>query len=151
VREKKGKLKTRQRSTDLDLFMSYAEAIRRPCVIPGAPGAYVGNRVFTDLVRCTVMSDSPDDVKDYVELFYCMSVKGLDTSFEGKEDGKGSRERLGESLDTDDRIFRITELENRFDPWYNDDMSMGYRDLALNVEIGWLISNGMVQFQKVRD
>ena len=106
---------------------------------------------LTDLVRCTVIADSQKNVKDYVELIYSMSVVGLDTSFEGKEEGKGSIERLGEQLDTGDRIFRITALENRFDPSYNDEASMGYRDLALNVEVGWLISDGMVQFQKVRD
>ena len=106
---------------------------------------------LTDLVRCAVIADSLENVKDYVELIYSMSVVGLDNPFEGKEERKGSRERLGEQLDTGDRIFRITGLENRFDPSYNDEANMGYRDLALNVEVGWFISNGMVQFQKVRD
>jgi hypothetical protein len=105
---------------------------------------------LTDLVGCAVIADSLENVKDYVELIYSVSVVGLDTSLEGKEEGKGSRERLVEQLDTGDRIFRIKALENRVDPSYNDEASMGYRDLALNVEVGWLISNGMVQFQRVR-
>ena len=106
---------------------------------------------LTDLVRCAVIADSLENVKAYVELIYSMSVVGLDNPFEGKEERKGSRQRLGEQLDTGDRIFRITGLENRFDPSYNDKASMGYRDLALNVEVGWLINNGFVSFQKVRD
>jgi hypothetical protein len=72
---------------------------------------------------------------------------GLDTS----EEGKGLKERLGQQLDTGDEIFRITALENRFDPSYDDELSWGYRDLALNIEVGWIISSGMVSFQKVCD
>ena len=72
-----------------------------------------------------------------------MSVIGLDTSFEE------------EQLNTGDEIFMITALENRFDPSYADESSMGYRDLALNIEVGWLMSSdshsGIVSFQKVRD
>ena len=68
-----------------------------------------------------------------------MSVIGLDSSLEEDQ------------LYSGDEIFMITALENRFDPSYAVETSMGYRDLALNVEVGWLISNGMVSFQKVRD
>ena len=98
---------------------------------------------LTDLVRCTVVADSLEDAKDCVQLLYSMSVVGLDTSF-GEE-----------QLNTGDEIFMITALENRFDPSYADESSMGYRDLALNIEVGWLMSSdshsGMVSFQKVRD
>jgi hypothetical protein len=94
---------------------------------------------LTDLVRCTVIADSLENVKDFLQLLSSFSVVGL-----------------GEQLDTGHQIFRITALENRFDPSYNDVESMGYRDLALNVEVGWLISKGskgtpVVAFQKVRD
>jgi hypothetical protein len=63
----------------------------------------------------------------------------------------------GKQLDTGDQLFRITSIENRFDSSYGDEESMGYRDLALNIEasVVWLISSvshsGMVSFQKVRD
>ena len=100
---------------------------------------------LTDLVRCTVIADSLENVKDFLQLLHSFSVVGLE------EKDKDSRQRLGEQLDTGDQIFRITALENRFDPSYNDVESMGYRDLALNVEVGWLIRKGMVAFQKVRD
>jgi len=94
---------------------------------------------LTDLVRCTVVADSPENVKDFLQLLYSMSVVGLDSSFEE------------EQLNSGDEIFMITALENRFDPSYAVETSRGYRDLALNVEVGWLISNGLVSFQKVRD
>jgi len=115
---------------------------------------------LTDLVRCTVIADSLENVKDFLQLLYSMSVAGLDNSFGGgdmwgecppKQEGKGSKQRVGEQVELRDQIFRITALENRFDASYNDETSMGYRDLALNVEVGWLINNGCVSFQKVRD
>jgi hypothetical protein len=111
---------------------------------------------LTDLVRCTVIADSLENVKDFLQLLYSMSVAGLDNSFGGgecppKQGGKGSKQRVGEQVELRDQIFRITALENRFDASYNDETSMGYRDLALNVEVGWLINNGCVSFQKVRD
>jgi hypothetical protein len=102
---------------------------------------------LTDLVRCTVIADSLQNVKDFLQLLYSRSMVGLDTS----EEGKGLKERLGQQLDTGDEIFRITALENRFDPSYDDELSWGYRDLALNIEVGWIISSGMVSFQKVCD
>jgi hypothetical protein len=105
---------------------------------------------LTDLVRCTVIADSLENVKDFLELIYSISLVGLNSSYE-EENGKDSRRRLGEQLDTRDQIFRITALENRFDPSYNDVGSMGYRDLALNIEVGWLVSKGLVAFQKVCD
>ncbi len=109
---------------------------------------------LTDLVRCTVIADnSLENVKDFLQLIHSMSLVGLDASLEEK--GQGSRqwprERLGEQVDTGDEIFRITALENRFDPSYDRRANMEYRDLALNIEVGWLISRGTVSFQKVRD
>jgi hypothetical protein len=104
---------------------------------------------LTDFVRCTIIAESLEDVKDFLQLLYSFSVVGLDS--EAPEQGKDSRQRLGEQLELSDQIFRITALENRFDASYNDEKSMGYRDLALNVEVGWLINNGFVSFQKVRD
>jgi hypothetical protein len=100
---------------------------------------------LTDFVRCTVIADSLENVKDFLRLLYSFSVVGLE------EQGKASRQRLGEQLDTGDQIFRITAVQNRFDPSYNDVESMGYRDLALNVEVGWIICKGLVAFQKVCD
>ena len=94
---------------------------------------------LTDLVRCTVVADSLENVEDFLQLLYSMSVVGLDSSLEE------------EQLYSGDEIFMITALENRFDPSYAVETSLGNRDLALNVEVGWLISNGMVSFQKVRD
>jgi hypothetical protein len=38
-------------------------------------------------------------------------------------------QRLGVQDDTGDEIFRITTLENRFDPSYDYLANMGYRDL----------------------
>jgi hypothetical protein len=123
---------------------------------------------LTDLVRCTVIADSLGNVGDFIQLLYSMSVVGLDAPFE--EEGKRSRLRVGGQLDSGDEIFRITALENRFDPSDADEtsnmssMRHGYRGLTLNVEVGWLMSSDVssdvsfqkdvssdVLFQKVRD
>jgi hypothetical protein len=172
--------KVRQTSTDLDLLMANAGVINEKfldLVSEMGVSGYSVNRnpglefvagpvkqpmrtlqkvvrryrrdvgCLTDLVRCTVIADSLENVKDFLQLLYSRSMVGLDTS----EEGKGLRQRLGQQLDTDDEIFRITALENRFDPSYDEELSWGYRDLALNVEVGWIISSGMVSFQKVCD
>ncbi len=104
---------------------------------------------LTDLVRCSVIADSLKNVKDFLRLLYSTSVAGLDTSFE--EEGRVSKESPGEHLDTGDQLFRITSIENRFDSLYDDEESMGYRDLALNVEVGWIVIGGTVSIQLVRD
>jgi hypothetical protein len=180
--------KARQKITDLNLLMTYAgkinesfqdlmyqkirnhtsglEFIAGPVKQPTRTLQKLVRRYrrdvgcLTDLVRCTVIADSLENVKDFLQLLYSMSVAGLDNSFGGgdmwgkcppKQEGKGSKQRVGEQVELRDQIFRITALENRFDASYNDETSMGYRDLALNVEVGWLINNGCVSFQKVRD
>jgi hypothetical protein len=107
---------------------------------------------LTDLVRCTVIADSLENVESFLQLLYSKSVVGLNTSFE--EEGNGSEQGQGKRLDTGDEIFRITALENRFDPSYADETSMGYRDLALNIEVGWrsdTSDRAIVSFQKVCD
>ena len=74
---------------------------------------------------------------------------GLDAS--SSEEVNCSKERPGEQLDTGDELFRFTVIENRFDPLYDDETSMGYRDLALNIEVGWSVRSRTVSIQKVRD
>ena len=84
------------------------------------------------LVALRTLLDAPSSLyslevaKECVQLLYSMSVVGLDTSFEE------------EQLNTGDEIFMITALENRVDPSYADETSMSYRDLAMNIEVGWL-------------
>jgi hypothetical protein len=101
---------------------------------------------LTDLVRCIIIANSLEDVKNVLQILLSMSMVGLDTSF--VENGK---QIFTDIVLSGDQIFRITALENKFDPSYDAEASMGYRDLALNVEVGWLVSNGMVSFQKVRN
>jgi hypothetical protein len=182
LRVRKGKLKARQKCTDIDLLIANAGAINESfqdlvseigfnsCSVKNSAGLeFVAGPVkqprrtleklvrryrrdvgcLTDLVRCTVIADSLENVKDFLELLYSTSVVGLDTS--SSEEGNCSKERPGEQLDSGDELFRITAIENRFDPAYDDETSMGYRDLALNIEVGWSVSSGTVSIQKVRD
>jgi hypothetical protein len=96
---------------------------------------------LTDLVRCTVVADNLVDVMNFFLLVESMSVVGL-----AENTRQDPCDKLGE------QIFRITSVQNRFDNAWDDKRSMGYRDLCLNVEVGWIISNeGVLTFQKVRD
>jgi len=96
---------------------------------------------LTDLVRCTVVADSLVEVMDFFLLIESMSVVGL-----AENTRQDPFDKLGE------QIFRITSVVNRFDDAWDDERSMGYRDLCLNVEVGWIISNeGVLTFQKVCD
>ncbi len=94
-----------------------------------------------DLVRYTVIVNNLENVKDsdFLQILYSMFVVGLDNSFGGerfppKGEGKDLRRRMGKKIGLRDQ-FRITTLENRFDVSYNDEKSMGYRDLTSNVEV----------------
>ena len=60
------------------------------------------------------------------------SVVGL-TGF-GEEEGDEGETMLRSDA-SDQRIFRITAIHNRFDESYDDRKSAGYRDLSLSVEV----------------
>jgi hypothetical protein len=47
--------------------------------------------------------------------------------------------------------LRTHTRERRLDEEYDDVDSMGYRDLCLNVEVGWVIRNGVVQMEAVKN
>jgi hypothetical protein len=173
--------KARQKITDLDLLMVHAGSINEPFLDLVSDLVFNGSSVnhrtglefvagpvkqpmrtlqklvrryrrdvgrLTDLVRCIIIANSLEDVKNVLQNLLSMSMVGLDTSFEGN-----GKQIFTNIVFSGDQIFRITALENKFDPSYNANSStlMGYRDLTLNVEVGWLMSNGLVSFQKVRN
>eukprot|EP00293_Proteomonas_sulcata_P010092 CAMPEP_0184309366 /NCGR_PEP_ID=MMETSP1049-20130417/17550_1 /TAXON_ID=77928 /ORGANISM="Proteomonas sulcata, Strain CCMP704" /LENGTH=264 /DNA_ID=CAMNT_0026622241 /DNA_START=45 /DNA_END=839 /DNA_ORIENTATION=+ len=50
------------------------------------------------------------------------------------------------------RIFRLVRIKNRFaDNSAAYDANLGYRDLSLNLEVGWISENGRVSFLPVRE
>jgi hypothetical protein len=78
-----------------------------------------------------------------------MSVVGLDHDVSlAENEGVYS---LVEDFKMDDRIFRITALENRLDVAYDDSKAWGFRNLPLTVEVGWILIGDKVSFQRVRD
>jgi len=49
-----------------------------------------------------------------------------------------------------DKILRVHRVKNRFDPAYKDSKTAGYRDISLQVEVGWIIGkDGMCWFVPV--
>ena len=104
---------------------------------------------ITDLVRCSIVAESVQQIRDLFLHLTSMSVVGLDhdLSLAENEGVYG----LVEKLNMDDRIFIITALENRLDVAYDDSKAWGFRNLPLNVEVGWILIGDKVSFQKVRD
>ncbi|KAJ1495424.1 hypothetical protein T484DRAFT_1876083 [Baffinella frigidus] len=47
----------------------------------------------------------------------------------------------------------LTEVTrpSRFDVRFDDNSSGGYRDLSLSVEVGWVMREGLVSFERVQD
>ncbi|KAJ1477114.1 hypothetical protein T484DRAFT_1963970, partial [Baffinella frigidus] len=105
--------------------------------------------MLTDLVRCTVIAEDLRQVEALMEALEARSVVGL---AEAEKRGRGGGEG-NPVLDKSqgERTMRITAIKNRFDESYDDDKSGGYRDLSLNVEVGWRMEEGMVSFEKVQD
>lgn len=104
---------------------------------------------ITDLVRCSIVAESVQQIRDLLLHLTSMSVVGLDHDvFLAENEGVYS---LVEEFNMNDRIFRITALENRLDVAYDDSKTWGFRNLPLNVEVGWILIGDKVSFQKVRD
>ena len=104
---------------------------------------------ITDLVRCSIVAESVQQIRELFLHLTSMSVVGLDHDVSlAENEGVYS---LVEEFNMDDRIFRITALENRLDVAYDDSKTWGFRNLPLNVEVGWILIGDKVSFQKVRD
>jgi len=98
--------------------------------------------MLTDLVRCTVVAEDLRQVGALMAALDARSVVGLAEAGEEQDslpDSSGGR------------ILRITAVGNRFDESYDDSKSGGYRDLSLAVEVGWIMREGQVSFERVRD
>lgn len=127
----------------------------------------------TDIVRCKVIVDEISDVTELLKVFVRHSVVGfrLDrsslcyvdrdepASMQGPVElqNLGSRDSWlfasggGQSMkgkpDQDPSMhpLRITGIKNRLSPSYDVRQTSGYRDIWLNVEVGWVAEGGSVQ------
>mmetsp|Transcript_24498 Transcript_24498/g.48950 ORF Transcript_24498/g.48950 Transcript_24498/m.48950 type:complete len:163 (+) Transcript_24498:2-490(+) len=97
---------------------------------------------LTDLVRCTVVVAKLEQACSFMRLVKLRSVTGLEPA---KEQTEGQQSR----------IFRVMRCVNRLDPEYNaEQRSAGYRDVSLNLEVGWCDIAGPEQefrFEAVED
>ena len=102
---------------------------------------------LTDLVRCTIIVETIDQLLRLFKLFQNRSIFGEKCverfhllGVDVQDDTK-SRESLGSSqLDhlQEDIYFCITRVKNRFHHKSEHyDPATGYRDLSLNLEVGW--------------
>jgi hypothetical protein len=89
-----------------------------------------------------------------VRRFLCLLSNKLYLRGGGEQLPDCPKQWLGEQIGTGDELFRITAIENSCDPSYEVETSTGYGDLALNIEVGWIVSSdvmSVVSFQSVRD
>ena len=81
--------------------------------------------LLTDLVRCTVVCDTLDDVLMFVcELIERAFVGETISSLWAGDQEKHAQKKV-----------RITSLKNRFHDDYDSSITQGYRDLSLGVEV----------------
>jgi len=102
---------------------------------------------LTDLVRCTCVVEDEMQLLKLVQIILGMSVYGLvGACVEDRTRG------LEVAQDKGDAMFRLLKIENRFDENYDADvLSAGYRDVSMNVEVGWQMEDGLVVFKPVRE
>ncbi|EKX42368.1 hypothetical protein GUITHDRAFT_111645 [Guillardia theta CCMP2712] len=95
---------------------------------------------LTDLVRCTVVVQSIDEVLAWVTFLREQSVVGFEVN---GRDKPGSSRVTSEDIEAGrdamrgDIFMSITSIKNRYDPSYKASISGGYRDLCVCVEVGW--------------
>ena len=62
----------------------------------------------------------------------------------------GEHEQPTKDQTVERKMIRITRIKNRFDPEYDAaKISQGYRDLSLNVEVGWIKHEKGLEFLPV--
>ncbi|EKX35965.1 hypothetical protein GUITHDRAFT_117880 [Guillardia theta CCMP2712] len=97
---------------------------------------------LTDLVRCTVVVSSIDDVLSWLSFLRGQSVVGHGVS---AWDQPGGGRVMSEDVETGggeeggEIYMSITNIKNRYDPSGGTSLSGGYRDLCVCVEVGWTI------------
>ena len=92
---------------------------------------YRDPRCLTDLVRCVILLDSIVGVAKVLEEFMEKSVVA------GAESEPKPSFKDEESLLNRQKHFRITKMKDRF----STTKAIGYRDICLNVEVGWTIQS----------
>uniref|UniRef100_A0A7S4P367 Uncharacterized protein n=1 Tax=Guillardia theta TaxID=55529 RepID=A0A7S4P367_GUITH len=87
---------------------------------------------LTDLVRSTVIVKSMSELNSWLQrLLDCSTIGRNGVVDEKEEEEEGDTKKL----------FNITSIKNRFDPKYDARESAGYRDLCVNVEMGWKLKD----------
>jgi hypothetical protein len=91
---------------------------------------------LTDLVRCTIMVDGCKELLRVWEAISGKSVVSICSS--GKHGDK-----------SENKMFRLVGVKNRFKADYDDRESAGYRNMSISVEVGWEVVQGAVVFKPV--
>jgi hypothetical protein len=121
---------------------------------------------LTDLVRCTIVVETTEQLLRVFKMFRDKSIIGIESversyllGVDVEEDDANTRQSLS-SLQSDndsgdlqeDIYFRITQVKNRFhhkSEYY--DPGTGYRDLSLNLEVGWNYDFDILTFLPVQE
>ncbi|EKX45978.1 hypothetical protein GUITHDRAFT_108018 [Guillardia theta CCMP2712] len=91
---------------------------------------------LTDLVRCTILVQSMEEVQEWLSCFRRISVVGYGVS---ARDRRRASDVAPEDVEMGGReiFMSVTSIKNRYDPRYDARLSGGYRDMCICV--GWTI------------
>ncbi|EKX44972.1 hypothetical protein GUITHDRAFT_109015 [Guillardia theta CCMP2712] len=105
---------------------------------------------LTDLVRCTVVVKSVEEVLEWVRQVRSMSAvaAGLSGPMSEEKDEAAGDVESGRGEGGDGVYLNITSIKNRYDRRYDLRACGGYRDLCICVEVGWTVNakNGSCTF-----
>ncbi|EKX44971.1 hypothetical protein GUITHDRAFT_109014 [Guillardia theta CCMP2712] len=103
---------------------------------------------LTDLVRCTVVVKSVEEVLEWVSKVRSMSAVAAGLSGPMSEEKDEAAGRGGKGGRGDGVYLNITSIKNRYDRRYDLRACGGYRDLCICVEVGWTVNakNGSCTF-----
>jgi len=102
---------------------------------------------LTDLVRCSIVVKDLTELTRWVEHLMRTSevAFGYEKRFphRGKVQPDGAEESEGEGVELSKKFMSITCIKNRYDPAYNKHETVGYRDVCVCVEVGYIKSSIM--------
>eukprot|EP00960_Hanusia_phi_P008782 251777-Hanusia_phi.AAC.1 len=120
---------------------------------------------LTDLVRCTIVVENAQQLLEVFETFRTRSIIGIGAAERNGEaepincrsEVSAETEALlraeeGRASSFEEPFFRITQVKNRFhSDSHHCNKLTGYRDLSLNVEVGWTFESNELIFLPVRE
>ena len=89
---------------------------------------------LTDIVRCRILCE---DIEHVLKVVKKIQSRAWEPESQNS-DASGACECRSYGSNVPERIFKICNIKNRFDPYYRPVQTFGFRDLQLNLEVGFV-------------